>query len=573
MRRRNAIRKTGITRPRVHVAVRALRDRVAELEETLNAIRQGKVDALVVKSETGDRVFTLQGAEHPYRVLVETMNEGAATLSSEGLVLFANSRFAGMLGAPLTRLVGSRIFDYVPVDQRKRLRAILASGRRGAGDLDIRSPSGRRALLRLSFNVLNAAGVSAICVIATELTELVEANEALRVNEEALRQLSTRLLKLQDEERRRISRDLHDVTGQKLAVQAMTLGQLLKTESNNGNNAARKALSDCLDLANQISSEIRTLSYLLHPPLLDELGLLSAVRWYTQGFEKRTGIPVEVAIPRELPRLSPDREVALFRVVQEALANVHRHSGSKAARVQVRANKREVVLEVRDRGKGMPAEALKSSDGIACVFGVGIQGMRERMRLVSGSLDVVSAPGRGTMVRATLPALDLAAQKPPLDSPRPVPAGPLALPQLPSFAAAGHRKRILIADDHEVLRGGLKTMLQNSDEWEVCGEAANGQEAVDKAAVLHPDLVILDINMPVLNGLAAVRRILLSGESTKVLMFTVHDSEQTVREIREAGAHGYVSKGKAGQDLVFAIRKLFNGETFYPVPSASVAMA
>lgn len=572
MRRRNAIRKTGITRPRVHVAVRALRDRVAELEETLNAIRQGKVDALVVKSETGDRVFTLQGAEHPYRVLVETMNEGAATLSSEGLVLFANSRFAKMLGAPLTRLVGSRIFDCVPVDQRKRLRAILASGRRGAGDLDIRSPSGRRALLRLSFNVLNAAGVSAICVIATELTELVEANEALRVNEDALRHLSTRLLKLQDEERRRISRDLHDVTGQKLAVQAMTLGQLLKTESGNGNNTARKALSDCLDLANQISSEIRTLSYLLHPPLLDELGLLSAVRWCTQGFEKRTGIQVEVAIPRGLPRLSPDREVALFRVVQEALANVHRHSGSKSARVQVRASKHEIVLEVRDRGKGMPAAALKASDGIACVFGVGIQGMRERIRLVSGSLDVTSAPGRGTVVRATLPVLDPAAQKPPPDWRRPIPTGPLA-PQPPSFAAAGRRKRILIADDHEVLRSGLKTMLQNSDEWEVCGEAANGQEAVDKAAVLRPDLVILDINMPVLNGLAAVRRILLSGEPTKVLMFTVHDSEQTVREIREAGAHGYVSKGKAGQDLVTAIRKLFNGETFYPAPAASVAMA
>src|SRR5690242_518426 len=569
MARRNQIRKARLADSRVRPPVRALRMRVAELEETLNAIRHGKVDALVVNGEKGDRVFTLQGAEHPYRVLVENMNEGAATVGSDGLVLYANSRFADTFGVPRERLVGARIFDCVPVEQQTRLKEMLASGRRHAGDLDLQSSSGRRSLLRLSFSDVRAAGVSAIAVIASEVTELVEANEALRVNEDALRQLSTRLLKLQDEERRRISRDLHDVTGQKLAVQAMTLGQLLKHMGGNSENGARKALSDCLDLANQISSEIRTMSYLLHPPLLDELGLLSAVRWYAQGFEQRSGVHVEIAIPRGLPRLSPDREVALFRVVQESLANVHRHSGSKTARVQVRSNKREIVLEVRDRGAGMQAGAMKSlSRGGA--FGVGIQGMRERMRLLSGSLDVSSAPGRGTIVRATLPVLQTEGEKP-IDSPRQTSAQAVIAEQGSFPASTGNRKRILIADDHEVLRQGLKSMLQSTGEWEVCGEAADGQEAVDKTAALRPDLVILDINMPVLNGLAAVRRILLTGTPTRVLMFTVHDSEQTVREIREAGAHGYLSKGNAGQSLVTAIRKLFNGEEFYPAPSASCA--
>ena len=571
MARRNEIRKARIAESRVRLPARALRMRVAELEETLNAIRHGKVDALVVNNEAGDRVFTLQGAEHPYRVLVENMNEGAATVGSDGLVLYANSRFADMFGVPRERLVGARIFDCVPVEQQTRLKEMLASGRRHAGDLDLQSSSGRRSLLRLSFSDVRAAGVSAIAVIASEVTELVEANEALRVNEDALRQLSTRLLKLQDEERRRISRDLHDVTGQKLAVQAMTLGQLLKHMGGNSENGARKALSDCLDLANQISSEIRTMSYLLHPPLLDELGLLSAVRWYAQGFEQRSGVHVEIAIPRGLPRLSPDREVALFRVVQESLANVHRHSGSKTARVQVRSNKREIVLEVRDRGAGMQAGAMKSLSRNSGAFGVGIQGMRERMRLLSGSLDVSSAPGRGTIVRATLPILQAEGEKPP-DSTRPAATQAVTAEQRCSPASADGRKRILIADDHEVLRQGLKSMLQSTGEWEVCGEAADGQEAVDKAAALRPDLVILDINMPVLNGLAAVRRILLAGLPTRVLMFTVHDSEQTVREIREAGAHGYLSKGNAGQNLVTAIRKLLNGEEFYPAPSASFAV-
>lgn len=570
MARRNQIRKARLAESRVRLPVRALRMRVVELEETLNAIRDGKVDALVVSSETGDRVFTLQGAEHPYRVLVENMNEGAATVGFDGLVLYANARFAEMFGVPLGRLIGACLFDHVSAEQQNRLKEMLKARHHGAGDLDLHSPSGRRSLLRLSFSEVNAAGVSAIGVIASEVTELVEANEALRVNEDALRQLSTRLLKLQDEERRRISRDLHDVTGQKLAVQAMTLGQLLKTVAANSENGARKALSDCLDLANQISSEIRTMSYLLHPPLLDELGLLSAVRWYTQGFEKRSGIRVEIAIPRGLPRLSPDREVALFRVVQESLANVHRHSGSKTARIQVRANKREIVLEVRDRGSGLQPGALRSLSRNASGSGVGIQGMRERMRLLSGSLTVDSVSGRGTIVRATLPVLDAESEKS-LEGPRPVAPQVVAAEQCSCSPFPGARKRILIADDHEVLRQGLKTMLQSTGEWEVCGEAANGHEAVEKTAALRPDLVILDINMPVLNGLAAVRRILLAGLPTRVLMFTVHDSEQTVREIREAGAHGYLSKGNAGQDLVKAIRKLLDGEEFYPAPSASFA--
>src|SRR5580704_13165618 len=177
-------------------------------------------------------------------------------------------------------------------------------------------------------------------------TELTEANEALRVNEESLRQLSGRLLKLQDEERRHIARDLHDVTGQKLAVQAMCLSQLLSAKSSALDAASQRVLSECAMLNKQIGDEVRTLSYLLHPPLLDELGLSSAVKWYTEGFERRTGIQVKVDIAPNFVRLPPDAEVTLFRIVQESLSNVHRYSGSARASIQIKVHAGEIELTV-----------------------------------------------------------------------------------------------------------------------------------------------------------------------------------------------------------------------------------
>jgi CheY-like chemotaxis protein len=133
-------------------------------------------------------------------------------------------------------------------------------------------------------------------------------------------------------------------------------------------------------------------------------------------------------------------------------------------------------------------------------------------------------------------------------------------------AAAGQqqgvsRKRILIADDHEMLRRGVRTMLQNGGDWEICGEAINGQDAVDKVTALHPDLVILDINMPVLNGLAAVRQILRNSPEIKILVFTVHESDQAVKEIRAAGAHCYSSKAKGGEDLLRVVKNLLQGKS------------
>jgi len=544
-----------------------LRARVEELEETLAAISNGRVDALVLTGPNGDQVFTLQGAEHPYRVLVETMNEGAATLDVQGNVLYANAHLADMFEVHLEKFIGTPLTDQVLPEDREELRALLAEGveRETKGEISLKSEAGRARLIRLSLSPMKSTGLQAVALVATELTELAEANDALRSNEEALRQLSGRLLQLQDDERRHIARDLHDITGQKLAVLGISLSQVQRARAVLKDAEAQKLVSDCLVYTKQISEEIRTLSYVLHPPLLDELGLNSAIRWYTKGFESRTGIHVEIDVPSNLQRLPSDVEVTLFRIMQESLTNVHRYSGSATAFVRVLSSDSEVSLAVGDRGKGMRPDSTEAVvSGNTEVLGVGIQGMRERMRQLSGRLDIQSRPNEGTVVTATVMISELASKsRAEAESGADRAHDDSDLTEVTGAPTSG-RKRILIADDHEVLRRGVRTLLGTESEWEICGEAVDGKDAVDKSAALAPDLVILDVNMPVLNGLAAVRQILRLRPQPKVLVFTVHDSDQTMMEVQATGAHGYLSKAKAQQDLIHAVKALLAGRDFYP---------
>jgi signal transduction histidine kinase len=216
--------------------------------------------------------------------------------------------------------------------------------------------------------------------------------DAAAQREEAYRQLSGRLLHLQDEERRRLALDLHDSTGQLLAALIMNLGFIERAAGLGARS--RKALSESRSLAERCSREVRTLTYLLYPPLLDEAGLLSAVRWYVAGFEKRSGIHVHVHLD-EIGRLPSPVERSFFRVVQESLTNVHRHASTTTASIRLTRASSLVVLEVSDTGRGLEGASAKP-------VGVGIIGMRERVRQVGGTFDVTFSE-TGTTVRATVP--------------------------------------------------------------------------------------------------------------------------------------------------------------------------
>jgi CheY-like chemotaxis protein len=395
---------------------------------------------------------------------------------------------------------------------------------------------------------------------ASESEGLVEANAALKSSEELLRHLSAHLLQLQDQERRHIARDLHDVTGQKLAFQCMALSGIQTRLANSLDPDSAQALSEALILNKEVSAEIRTLSYLLHPPLLDELGLPSAARWYAAGFTKRTGIQIDVQVPRELKRLSPEAEVAIFRVLQESLTNVHRHANSTRARLSISMTDDEIKVEIEDFGRGIRTVKPNAPQESVARLGVGIQGMTERIRELGGRLEIKPGSKQGTIVTATIPLSDNQVAIPAQASVNPSALVPFS-PDEDHSAGPNNRLRVLIADDHEMLRRGVRNTLQAEPELEICGEAVDGQDAVEQAKELRPDLVILDINMPVLNGLAAVRQILRHDPQTKIVVFSVHDSDQTVQEVYQAGAHAFVSKGKAARDLLSVVRSFLKDKT------------
>ncbi len=230
-----------------------------------------------------------------------------------------------------------------------------------------------------------------------------ERTAELNAANQSLRELSARLLHAQDEERRRLARELHDSAGQLLAAIKMNSAVFQSVQRD---SPVAKAAADNAILIDQAISEIRTISHLLHPPLLDEVGLSSALRWYVEGFSERSKIAVDVDIADEIERLGSDMEIAIFRVVQECLTNVHRHSGSGSASLRFTQEDGHVRLEIKDAGMGIPLEkqmALRASGQL----GVGFRGMRERVHQLGGNLDVQSN-GAGTTITATLPLVKAA---------------------------------------------------------------------------------------------------------------------------------------------------------------------
>jgi signal transduction histidine kinase len=268
--------------------------------------------------------------------------------------------------------------------------------------------SNRRAasFRRLAEEQLKAANDQLELRVDQRTAELQQKTKLLREQTETVKELSAQLLKLRDEERRRIARELHDSVGQLLAAVRMNFSKVDREKGKLSPEAA-KSVDENTELIKQAMTEVRTMSHLLHPPLLDEIGLESAIRWFVEGFAQRSNIQVDLTLALSAERLADDLELAMFRIVQECLTNIHRHSGSKTARVHLIQRDGYVHCEVSDEGKGIPPERqtdLTSSGST----GVGLRGMRERVNQLGGTLQVHSN-GKGTSVEANLPVRHIAA--------------------------------------------------------------------------------------------------------------------------------------------------------------------
>jgi PAS domain S-box-containing protein len=375
---------------------RELVARLSEAEETLRAVRSGEVDAIVVNGQGGEKVFTLQGADHTYRVFVERMNEGAAVLSSDHTVLHCNGRFARFLGGRLQSVIGSSMLDLVWPDDHPKLNALLrrAAERNCRGEIRLQSRKGTCLSFHLSLNPLRLNNTRAVCLIASDLSEMKRAEQALRASSEQFRNLAAHLLSVREEERTRISREVHDELGQSLTAVKMDLAWLAgRLPQRNGEMLKRIRATG--QLADSIIQSIRRISTELRPPVLD-LGLAAAVEWQVQEFQARSGVQCKARLLiREV--VTSNVSTAMFRIFQETLTNVGRHA--KATRVEVVLQKQQdrLVLLIHDNGRGFDLVDTSLSKSL------GLLGMRERAAVLGGQVDISSTPGKGTTVAAWIP--------------------------------------------------------------------------------------------------------------------------------------------------------------------------
>ena len=355
-------------------------------------------------------LWQLRRRELHYRALFNNAAFGAFVQEGEHIVE-ANRTSATMfgVGSP-NELIGKRMWDLAPAIQpdgassevlcRERIGRAVTTGADSFEWTQQRLDTGAQLSAAADLSSLDADGKTLTLAVIHDVSQrkLMDA-ERERVLDE-LHELAATLVHIQDDERRRIGRDLHDSTGQGLAALELSLTRLARMMEPAANSAGA-LLDDCVALARQCSTEIRTASYLLHPPLLDEIGLLSALRWLADGLRQRSGIKIDLELPEAMERFPPEHELALFRVAQEALTNVHRHSNSPSVTIRLFEQDGAVILEVEDAGHGIFAGGASGRVTDAASLGVGLAGMRERMRQLGGALSVRSS-ARGTCVRATL---------------------------------------------------------------------------------------------------------------------------------------------------------------------------
>ena len=385
-------------------------------------------------ASTGIARTALENSEMRFRLLVESVIDYAIfMLDPQGRVVSWNIGAKRMKGYDASEIIGKHFSIFFPEEDiqagkpQRELEIAAKEGRLENEGWRLRK-DGSKFLANVIMTALRdeSGELVGFAKVTRDVTERMKAQEALRSSNErlvreisekrdaerklaqseaSLRRLSGYLLRSQDEERRRIGRELHDSVGQYVAVLKMNLDSL-KSSGEKFDEQTRQRIEECARLAQDAITEVRTISYLLYPPMLEEMGLKSAIPWYLEGFAQRSGIKTSFETPPDFDRLPRDVELAIFRVLQESLTNVHRHSKSPTAHVRVSTNNGEVVLEVRDEGKGIPADILKESTSEwSGALGVGLRGMNERTKQLGGCLQL-SSSDRGTTVRATIPCTE-----------------------------------------------------------------------------------------------------------------------------------------------------------------------
>jgi signal transduction histidine kinase/CheY-like chemotaxis protein len=378
---------------------------------------------------------------------------------------------------------------------------------------------------------------------------LRELNSTLERRASKLRTLAAQLIQAEQRDRRRLAIVLHDHLQQLLFAARMKSG-LMRRQT--GEATLPLALAQLDEMLDQAIAASRTLALELSPPVLYDAGLATALDWLARHVGEEHGLTVALEISSRLDPVDEPIRVFLFQAVRELLANVVKHARTDQARVcadvVVDGDEQQIRVIVCDEGAGFDPVQLATTRGI------GLFALRERLEMLGGQLEIESRSGHGTRVALSVPYGSTESQLPAAAVTLPVAVGP----QTARKAGGSKRIRVLVADDHPILRKGLVDLVREQADFELVGEASDGEEAVALALEKHPDIVLMDVTMPRLDGLGATRRITAALSEVRVIGLSMHQHDDMAQAMREAGAVAYLTKGGSADELLAAIRTARN---------------
>ncbi|MFT3890696.1 MAG: PAS domain S-box protein [Anaerolineales bacterium] len=388
-----AKQKTGTRQEKAETL--ALKSKLEETEETLRAIRQYMVDAFVVTRESDTQVVTLSDAEFPYRLMVESMNEGAVTLIPDGTIFYCNSRFSEIVQRKDKTLVGMSMQDLIEVNQQGAFNKMLktAMKKSARGEFCLLDAQGNCRRVQLSMYPLQADGVIGIAVIATDITERIQAEEKIRA-------LASELTNAEQVQQLRISQVLHDDLQQRLFAVRAQLSLITETsEANQLTPGMSASLHQAQTWLSDAITVTRNLSVDISPSVLRGEGMIEAIRWLSSRMKMQHGLLVKLDAQNNLRNLPDPIRVTIFQAVRELLFNVVKHSGTLEATVTLEILGERARITITDPGKGFDAQTVLNDPQVAH----GLMVIRDRLELMGGSMQVDSAPEKGTRISMDFP--------------------------------------------------------------------------------------------------------------------------------------------------------------------------
>ncbi len=488
--------------------------------------------------------------EMPEIVSAESLADGIAKLkqSSFDLILL-DLGLPGSRGEETIREAETTIFKYPTViltgldDQRLGVQAV----RKGAQDYLVKGEITTWGLRRSFAYALERVKLKEeLRTINRDLERKVRERTALAEDRaHRLRQLASAITLAEQKERRRLAQILHDHLQQILVAARIGLNQIKTLSREESLRPSLKQMEDLLDDAVSVS---RSFTVELSPPILRDAGLVAALHWLARWFHEKYQCTVHVEAESELKDISDEIKIFLFQAVRELLLNVIKHAGKDEARIEFFMKEAHLCLRVSDEGAGFQPEILSQSGS----EGFGIFSIRERLEMLGGGMEIDSAPGKGTRCLLSVPTVE-----------------PQKSVEKQEIKAAEKQKkeavevetpsngfiRVLVVDDHKLLRQGLINMLNNNQDIRVIGEAGDGEEAVQKVERLKPDLVLMDVSMPRMNGVEATRIIRDRFPDVHVIGLSLHDTSDMAERMTEAGASAYFTKTGPIDELVHVIRE------------------